>query len=52
MEKQGSFNKKLYNIFNICQEFGQCLSELQRLKSIIKSDKQEIDESDVRNTET
>ncbi len=42
-----SFNKNVYNIFSICEEFRQRLAELQRLKSVIKKDKQDLEKSDV-----
>jgi len=48
MDNDGtSFNKSGYNIFSICQEFRQRLAELQRLKSLIKPDKQDLENKDV-----
>jgi hypothetical protein len=48
MDNDGtSFNKSGYNIFTICQEFKQRLEELQRLKSLIKPEKQDLENTDV-----
>lgn len=44
-----NFDKSRYNIFSICEDFRQRLAELQRLKSLIKPSKQDLEKSDVSN---